>query len=179
MEMVRWDDLRTEKDVDTVATILIRKITQYMKKNTSTRSANRRRIAKNGWNTTGLLKSVNRKNELYKKLMREPNNQELKMQYIYYRNLVQKLIERAKKNYTQKQIVKANHRSKVLWNLVQESCNESKPITNIEELEGQNEVEGVEKIFEEFKYHKAPGQDGIRAKILKKVKKEVSEPLRI
>ncbi|KAG5897087.1 hypothetical protein JTB14_036314 [Gonioctena quinquepunctata] len=85
--------------------------------------------------TNGLLKSINEKNSMNKKLQKYPNNDHLRTEYRKYRNRLNVLIKKTKYNYYRKQIEHNNNNTKKLWEVVQEQKIRH-PIGSIESEKG-------------------------------------------
>lgn len=84
--------------------------------------------------TSGLLKSITKKNNLYKATLKYPENKELKEKYNTYKNTLNKLITKAKKDYFSKQIEKNKNSSKSLWECINRICGKPKPKTKIDNI---------------------------------------------
>lgn len=151
LEKIDWYSSENTLDVDKFATELFTKIYKYINKNTVTVRINTKKTGKKGWITTGLLKSINRKNELYLRTTKYPNNQELKLEYIAYRNQLHRLIRTAKKRHLQDYMHKTKSSTKALWNFVSDICNQSKSETDISHIEvGGRQVTEREDVAEAF-----------------------------
>ncbi|KAL3284108.1 hypothetical protein HHI36_018276 [Cryptolaemus montrouzieri] len=102
----------------------------------------------------GLLKSVNRKNELHKDSMENPHYQILKLEHTNYRNRLSKLIIETEKLYLQNYMQKQASSSKALWSYVNNICNNdySKSQTAVQQLEKNGQMlEQEEEIVHSFK----------------------------
>ena len=69
------------------------------------------------WLTPGLLKSINRKNRLYKNLIRSPNKS-CELQYKTYKNKLNHLIRIAKRSYYDRKFESAKKDLKLTWKLL-------------------------------------------------------------
>lgn len=79
----------------------------------------------NPWMTKGLLKSVNRKNRLYKMTLRNPSV-EVQAKYKKYKNKLNHCIRLAKKNYYAEKIAINRNNMKSTWNTISEVLNRRK-----------------------------------------------------
>lgn len=160
--MIDWQGLMEEKEVDSIAELFIELLNQHTQRNTTRIRISYRKSGKSEWITPGLLKSVNRKNSLYKEMMKNQGNVELRQQYTKYRNTLQKLIRNAKRQYMSKNIKRNTSKTKTLWSYVDDLCGKSKPetkINSIYNIEGQEKVK-KEEIVEEFgKYFNEIGKN--------------------
>lgn len=112
-------------DTETAADLFINKLNNYIKVCTKTikvKSAERKR---SNWITNGLIKSVNRKTELFKISKKYPNEFNTN-KFKQYRNKLNELLKTAKRDYYQKEINKNINNSKNLWRCVKEmTCEKS------------------------------------------------------
>lgn len=104
------------------------------------------------WITNSLLKSINRKNDLFKNLQKHPNNTQLGAEYKAFRNKLNSLISKSKYAYYKSQIDNNKSSSKNLWNIINsisKTRNRKHQIKSIKNMEGQLLSERVE-IANEF-----------------------------
>jgi len=79
----------------------------------------KKRLAHKPWITTGLLRSIKTKNNLYRALVRSRfKNQNAHEKYKKYRNKVTRLLEESKRSYYQSQTLSCGNDSKKMWNLI-------------------------------------------------------------
>ncbi|KAJ8976046.1 hypothetical protein NQ317_014098, partial [Molorchus minor] len=112
---IDWENLYTIENTDLATdhfvTILEREIqicTTKLKINSKVRK-------RKEWITEGLVKSINKKKELRKQLIGNPENTELKQNYKNYRNKVTGLIKLAKATYYKRQVDENPGDAKSLW----------------------------------------------------------------
>lgn len=91
-------------------------------------------IKRKPWITTALVQSINVKNELYKQHHINKNDKHLENQYKSYKNKLNTLITKAKRNYFKMQIERNKSSSKLLWETIKNICNQSKSETKISEI---------------------------------------------
>ena len=77
------------------------------------------------WITKGLLKSISKKNRLYKQLINSPNKQR-ELRYKIYKNKLTHLIRNAKRTYYENRFEIAKNDMKLTWRLVNEVINKRK-----------------------------------------------------
>lgn len=70
--------------------------------------------------STGLLNSVRRKNYLYLKVKKHPNNEKLHSYYIKYKNNFTKILRTAKINFYKKKCNDISYRPKLTWKMIKE-----------------------------------------------------------
>ena len=98
------------------------------------------------WLTPGLLKSINRKNRLYKKLIKSPNKS-CEQQYKTYKNKLSHLIRIAKRSYYDRKFESAQKDLKLTWKLLNEVINKRKsksPLPSSFKSEGRTITDPVE-----------------------------------
>ena len=91
------------------------------------------------WLTPGLLKSINRKNRLYKKLIKSPNKS-CEQQYKTYKNKLSHLIRIVKRSYYDRRFESAQKDLKLTWKLLNEVINKRKsksPLPSLFKSEGR------------------------------------------
>lgn len=94
----------------------------------------------NPWLTAGLMKSLRKKDNLYKKLKKRPFNTALRLRYKKYCNILNKVLEEAKRNYYTNRIHNAGNNSKDQWKTINSFLNRSLSEPAIIELQS---TEGV------------------------------------
>lgn len=77
-------------------------------------------IKRKPWVTRSLLESINRKNTMYARLKKNPQNEILKTEYNIYRKVLEKAIKDTKMKYYKNKIEQGGADSKRLWQLVNE-----------------------------------------------------------
>lgn len=130
----KWDETFKTEDINLATNSLVNKIQNSLKLCTSkcyVSSSHRKRTP---WITNGLLRSVNKKNRLYKSHIAHPNNLDLAQEYKRYKNKVTELIRITKSNYYRNKIVSSQGSSKVLWNTVNEFIKKNRVVSDIKEV---------------------------------------------
>ena len=77
------------------------------------------------WITKGLLKSISKKNRLYKQLINSPNKQR-ELRYKIYKNKLTHVIRNAKRTYYENRFEIAKNDMKLTWRLVNKVINKRK-----------------------------------------------------
>lgn len=145
-----WDELsKGINDMDVIVDTLIDKL-QYIIKGATYKI----KVAKKRkqWITSGLIKSTNRKNYLYKKSCNDPNNIQLKQEYNDYKNKLSTLIKVTKINYFKQQLQKANS-SKNIWLTINNMTgHQNKNRTEIKKIKNEDDevITSKKDISEEF-----------------------------
>lgn len=115
-----WNDLYNTIDVNKATEIIINRIKKETDECTIILKKKRTEIKRKCWITEGLVKSVCKKDDLYKKLQRDPENIELVTEYRTYRNKLNELIKITKTSYYKKKIEERKDNCKELWKTVKE-----------------------------------------------------------
>lgn len=101
------------QDAETATSLLVTTINSEIHK-LSTKKSNRRTTPVQPWISFALVKSINKKNELYKQSLRNPTN-ENKHQYIIYRNRLNSVIRTSKKLYFERKLNEHKSNPVKLW----------------------------------------------------------------
>lgn len=134
LKAINWTDYYNNTSVDEVANSLISNIQNSVNSNiTCTKIANRKKPLK-PWITIGIIKSIRKRDKLHLKIKKNKSNEELKTQYLIYRNTCNKIIKTLKRKYYQKELEKNTGNSKETWKIVKELCNLAKDKTCSTEL---------------------------------------------
>ena len=75
---------------------------------------------------------------MYQYLLKQPTNLELKPKHKLYRNKVNSLIKKTRKDYYEKQIVKNKYCSKTLWKITQYIIKSQKQNKDIQQIKINN-----------------------------------------
>ncbi|XP_072037093.1 uncharacterized protein [Amphiura filiformis] len=89
--------------------------TYFPVKARGTRNSRNRHIPRKPWITSLILKSIHRKEKLYRKYIGHPSPSN-KNAYISYRNKLTTLIRAAKKNHYANKLENCKHNTKLIWN---------------------------------------------------------------
>lgn len=127
-----WSIVYRETSIEKAMTTFTEKLTGTIEKHTQKIKIKRKSIKRKIWITDGLVKSINTKEELYKKYIINPTV--YKKEYVTYKNQLNRLIETTKKNYYVRNIENSKKNTKALWNTVKTLHNppQKQEITKIE-----------------------------------------------
>lgn len=105
-------------DVNVATNLLVDYITISIKNNSKTaKTSNKKRISK-PWVTPQLLRCMKNRDNLYKKVKKDPNNTILKTTYKRYRNFCTNLLRKAKRNYDSQELQNNKNNKKKLWETI-------------------------------------------------------------
>ena len=98
--------------------------------------SHRKKIPKSPWITKTLLRSINRKNNLYYKYItaKPQSKPSLKSKYNNYKNILTSLLRTAKKQYYADQLTLYKHDMKNTWKVINHALNKTKTSTLIPQL---------------------------------------------
>ena len=114
-----------------------------------------RTMALKPWVTPALLCSINKKNKLYKKYLKNPNVENTQ-RYKQFRNILTTITREAKRLYFEKSFEEVKNNSKKTWNLLHELINKRKtqndepPTTLVDSEDNMYENEKVSEGFNEY-----------------------------
>lgn len=135
---INWSDVYNSRDVEsatkTFLSIIDNKINMCTKVSKIKNNMRKRKC----WITNGIVKSIEKRDELFRQTQLEPLNENLKNQYVVYRNKLTSLIKKTKISYFKSKINQNKTCTKKLWFTVKEMCNSSNPQTNISKIYNEN-----------------------------------------
>ena len=119
LSLVDWNSFTDENNVDSsfehFHSILLKQLDENCpEKNLDVPV---KHLIREPWLTKGLTKCQNKQKKLYKLLLTEKTSQ-VEQKYRLYRNTLQRIIRRAKREYYNNQCLEFRRNSKKLWNLV-------------------------------------------------------------
>lgn len=94
----------------------------------------------NAWVTHSLLNSMRKKENLYRKIKRQPFNAVLKQRYKKYSNTLTLLLKTAKRQYLEKQISDAGNDVSKQWRILNTFLNNTAPKNEINEIHQDNNI---------------------------------------
>lgn len=110
-------------DVELAAQYLIYKLNNLINENTIIKTIPTKYQPLKPWITVAVVKSIRRRNALHKKFKQNSLNNQIKNEYIAYRNTLNKIIKNLKDKYYQEQLLKNKGNPKEIWNLVKDVGN--------------------------------------------------------
>ncbi|CAG4945716.1 unnamed protein product [Colias eurytheme] len=108
-------NLATDKFINSLSSFII--------KNTRTFKTPLRQRIRKPWITKSLLRVMRNRDNLHKKLKRNPNNETLKVTYHRYRNFCNALLRKAKRNFEKQEVQKCKGNNKKIWDSIKSICN--------------------------------------------------------
>lgn len=120
LKEISWENMYNVADVMEATQKFYQTISSLINKNTHTVKLKRLEIKRKSWITQGLVKSIARRDEMYRKCKRDPDNQFIKQQFNTYRTYLNNLIKYAKISYYKSEINKNKFSTKALWKTVKD-----------------------------------------------------------
>ena len=126
---VDWSIVYTSQDVNVSYEAFINTLTLCVDNTipqTKQQRFNRKKVPKSPWITKTLLRSINRKNNLYYKYVTNKSKLDLKTKYLNYKNVLTSLLRAAKKQYFVDQSTLYENDMKNTWKVINSSLNKAK-----------------------------------------------------
>ena len=129
-----WHDILEENNVNIAYENFIHKLTHYYNKNIPLvqRKRHKNKI-KNPWITVGILRSIKKRNKLYKSYISNPSESNFD-RYKKYRNSLNGTIRTSKQMYFSNELEKAEGNLNATWNTINRMINKNKPGNNPDNL---------------------------------------------
>lgn len=148
-----WSDVFNKTDVNEKSVEFINTVTHYFKIAFPIKKiilSNKMNKSKN-WITKGIIISCKRKRQLHN-ICQYTNDLNLKLYYKTYCNILKKVIHQAKLNYNQDFILRAENKSKAIWDVVKRETGKKTDTAkvNIELLNNGSLINSPHKLAEVF-----------------------------
>jgi hypothetical protein len=108
LQNVDWGELYSTEDVNQAYNILIDGITSSSQHMIVNRNKKINKIKK-PWVTLGILKCIDKKAKLYKKIKKHPLNDKIRNEYNSYKSALGKLLKNCEKSYYELEFTKAEN----------------------------------------------------------------------
>ena len=129
-----WHEVTGENDVNKAYKSFIDKLTHYYNKNVPlVQNKQHKNDIRNPWITRGILRSIKKRNKLYKLYISNPSKQNLD-KYKKYRNNLNSVIRSSKKMYYSKELENVEGNLNATWNVINKLINRDKTHNNIDNL---------------------------------------------
>lgn len=135
-----WHEIYNNEDVNLITDTFINKLTQYILKNTKQIKIKNPEKPRKKWITKSLLQSIKTKNDMYEKVRKNPEDNNLKLEYKKYKNKLCQLIKTTKNQYYKSEINKNAGSSQNLWNTINNLCNKYKSNNAIKEIKTDDNI---------------------------------------
>ena len=133
----RWEGVVCENDVDRAVEVFFEIFEEHIRSCSFPVRVKKGTKKLKLWITMGIITSIKNRDKIHKRLKKEPFNLDLSNYYRRYRNILNRLIRKAKYLYFSKILLEANGDAKVLWEVVRLASNR---IENHEGLGEDSEI---------------------------------------
>ncbi|KAL3278936.1 hypothetical protein HHI36_016454 [Cryptolaemus montrouzieri] len=110
-----WNLLNREKNINYKTNLFTTKIKKCVEEATSTFIIPKGKVKRKTWITASLVRSIKKKNHMYKSLLRNPEQEDLRSEYKRYRNTLTDVINEAKNRYFSDKIENNRGNSKKIY----------------------------------------------------------------
>lgn len=144
-----WRNYFENSDPNELTDELCKTINDVVNQNTHVIRRKRQEVPRKDWITSGLIKSIQHKNNLKRIHKSDPTSIDKRNEYTKFRNILNRLINKSKFRYFQKQIEYNRNSSKGLWDVVR-TLTEEQTGTVCEIASTENSREMANKFNEHF-----------------------------
>lgn len=138
-------------DANTATDLLVDLLTSAIKKCTKPIATSKRKRISKPWITIGLLRCMRNRDNLHKKVKKDPDNEVLKTTYRRYKNFCNNLLKKVKRNYEKEEIKAAGSNSKKLWDSIKKITGSlNKKDRSPELISSHNPKESINKVNDFF-----------------------------
>ncbi|XP_052755375.1 uncharacterized protein LOC128201710 [Galleria mellonella] len=115
---LNFDPIFKCSDVNVAAALLNSCLNRVVEENTKIVTVSRRKKIYKPWITIGLLRCMRNRDNLHKKVRKDPDNEILKTIYKRYRNFCNSILKKQKRKYESQEIENAKHNKRKLWEII-------------------------------------------------------------
>ncbi|CAG4983697.1 unnamed protein product [Colias eurytheme] len=123
ISLIDWTQYFSLRDVNHCAECLVNNISGIIKECTTVKYLSKKKAPLKPWITTGVVRSIRKRDKLHKKAKLRPSDIETVSAYIKYRNTCNKIIKSLKQKYYQMQLQHNEKDIKKTWNIIKDVCN--------------------------------------------------------
>lgn len=138
MLTINFQPIIESQDANVSTELLVTRLSAAIKNNTRIVKTNRKELITKPWITKGLLRCMRNRDNLHKKLKRNPDDETIKTTYKRYRNYCNTLLKKAKKRYDKNEIDNAKGNKKQLWDVIKRISGSDKRIDHSSSLLSSN-----------------------------------------
>nr|CAI5837667.1 unnamed protein product [Callosobruchus analis] len=133
-----WSEIYEKTDANEAVDLFINILKLSIGECTTKIKLKKWEVARSKWMTSGLLKSIHRKSELYKDVLKSPDNNELLTYFKKYRNHLSNTTKHAKEIYFRSKIEQNKCNNTLLWQCLKEATNRNKKKVEITGIKMKN-----------------------------------------
>lgn len=138
LENENWSTVLSKNCSEEAAESFTTKLTSLMIKHTTVKTIPTDKRKRKPWITQGLIRSIRKRDSLYRRIKKEPLNIELKDQYVSYRNQLRTLLFACKQSYYTKKLAECDGDVKSTWKAVHEITDTARNANIITEIKDDN-----------------------------------------
>lgn len=127
LKMVDWGQILSLEDVDDSFNNLNHILQDQIKAASIDKKISCRHRKLKPWMTNGLLCSIKKRESMYRMVKKQPQNQDLKQNYLRYRNNLTNLIRSVKNDYYKSQLAQAKGDPKKQWKVINQITGRKQP----------------------------------------------------
>ena len=164
-----WDEVYIHNNPDIGYNIFSGKLEEIIKKAIIVKTFNTKTRKRKPWITAGIIKSMNKRDELHQRCLKNIGNDDIKTEYIYYRNKITNLVKKAKATYMKNLIYcTGNIDNKKIWEGVSNITNKTKSKDDIKFIIKNNTIiKEKQEMANTFNFHYANVGSNLAEKIEK------------
>lgn len=145
-----WNNVFLENDLDEITKRFANKLSEYVGFCKRTINTQMRNVPRKPWITSGLIKSIGIRDELFQRY-RDTKNLDVYQRYKNYRNKINSLISKTKASYYKAKINENPKDSKLLWKMINNSLNKTLQADPIKSIKlNNNNLTSEKQIANEF-----------------------------
>lgn len=129
-----WSNFYKITDVNDSTRYLVKLISEKIQLNTKHIRQRKNQVQRKPWITQGIVKSINKRDRMYKEYQKNINNKKLLNEFKKYKNYLNNLIKSTKINYYKTKIDKHKNDSRNLWNTIKDISSSKKEHHDIKQI---------------------------------------------
>lgn len=153
-----WSPVLNTIDANLSSNIFVEQLQSVMDKSTKIKKYSSKVSRLKPWMTAGLLRSVRTRDEMSRRIKKQPFNTALKTRFRNYRNILTKIIRSAKQLYYRRKIDDSKNNNRQMWRNIAEvmGIKKSKDIFPVEhffkdsDIVGPDEIKHVSDLLNEY-----------------------------
>lgn len=135
-----WTQFQTVPDPNVAMSMVVDKIKYFIMQATFNNKKIARSKPRKPWITPGIVKSIIKKEKLYKAWIKNKNDEHLKMAYKTYEKTLIKAIKYARWVYDTNQIASLGNNTKKIWSYINNKLNRKMQRNRIEKIDVNNKI---------------------------------------
>lgn len=118
-----FSQIKQLQNVNSATDLLVSSVSDIINKNTVRYTPPRSKRNLKPWITPGLLRCIRNRDRMHKQLKKQHNNVTLAITYSRYRNYINKLLKKLKKEYNRQALMRTKNDPKLKWKAIKEITN--------------------------------------------------------